>query len=101
MTVDPVRAEGVFVAALEDRLGSANRQRLRIAGAFLAELAWGLLPHPSVSDLVVRRRDDGVPVLRLDAGDPRTSGDLLRQARQAMTTMSPAAFEYQWGLDRS
>ena len=101
MSPDPTRADAVFAAALEDRLGSRSRQRLRIAGAFLAELAWGLLPHPSVSDLVVRRRDDGTPVLRLDAGDPRTSGDLLRQARQAMATLSPAAFEYQWGLDRS
>lgn len=101
MTVDPTRADEVFRAALEDRPGSANRQRLRIVGAFVAELAWGLLPQPSVSDLVVRRRDSGEQVLRLDAGDPNTSGDLLRRARHAMATLSPAAFEYQWGLDRS
>jgi len=98
--VDPARADEVFVAALEARPGSRNRQRLRVLGAFVAELAWGLLPRPSVSDLVVRRRDSGVEVLRLEAGDPHTSGDLLRQAREAMGRLSPAAFEYQWGLDR-
>lgn len=95
------RARDVFTVALEARPGTRLRQRLRVAGAFVAELAWGLLPQPSVSDLVVRRRDSGTVVLRMDAGDPHTSGDLLRRARVAMDDLSPAAFEYQWGLDRS
>ena len=35
----------------------------------VAELLGGLLPQPSLTDLVVRRNGDDVEVLRLPAGD--------------------------------
>ena len=56
---DDVRAAEVLVADLEPRPGGRLLRGARLFGAVVAELAWGLFPGPSVSDVVVRRRDDG------------------------------------------
>lgn len=99
MTETDARAQDVYAAALETPLGTPGRQRLRVAGAFVAELAWGLLPHPSVSDLVVRRLADDVEVVRVPAGDPNSSGDLLARTRADLAALTPAAFDDRWGLE--
>jgi hypothetical protein len=91
-----VPAADVYTADLEPRPGGPLLRRARVAAAFVAELAWGLLPGPSVSDVVVRRRDDGAEVLRVPAGDPVVPGDLLRYVREQLEVLGPEEFVQDW-----
>ncbi len=93
-----VSAADVYTADLEPRPGSRLRHRLRIAGAFVAELAWGLIPSPTVHDEVVRRRDDGAEVLRVPSEDPTVPGDVLRAIRGELDAMTPEQFLAEWSV---
>jgi hypothetical protein len=93
---DDVRAATLYVADLEPRPGGRLLRGARVAAAFAAELAWGLVPGPAVSDVVVRRRDDGSEVLRVPAGDPTVPGDLLAYVRDQLETLGPAGFVQDW-----
>jgi hypothetical protein len=95
---DDVRAVTVFRAALEPRPGSRLRHRARIAGAFVAELAWGLLPGPAVFDVVVRRRDDGAEVVRVPASEPGVPADLLTSVRAELDALTPEEFLAGWSV---
>jgi hypothetical protein len=86
---DDVRAVEVLVADPEPRPGARLLRGARLLGAVVAELAWGLLPGPSVSDVVVRRRDDGTEVLRIPAGDPLLAGDPSRHVRDVLERLAP------------
>ena len=94
---DDVRAAEVLVADLEPRPGGRLLRGARLLGAVAAELAWGLVPGPSLSDVVVRRRDDGSEVLRVPAGDPVVPGDQLRHVREMLETLGPQDFLRAWG----
>ena len=93
-----VYAADVYAADLEPRPGGRLRHRLRVAGAFLAELAWGLLPGPTVFDVVVRRRDDGAEVLRVPSEDPAVPGDVLQAIRGELDAMTPEQFLAEWSV---
>ena len=92
-----VRAVDVFAATLEARPGGRLLRGGRFLLAFAAELAWGLLPAPSLSDVVVTRRRDGVELLRVEAGDPNVPGEMLAFVQQQLDSLAPAAFLAQWG----
>ena len=47
------------------------------------------------------RLADGAEVVRVPAGDPNTSGELLARTRADLAALTPAAFADQWGLDPS
>ncbi|MBF9133719.1 hypothetical protein I0C86_33010 [Plantactinospora sp. S1510] len=95
---DPTRAAGVFAAELRRRgAGPIHRGGLLIA-ATLTELSFGLLPKPSLDDIVVTRRDDGEVLLRTAAGPMGDADDLLAHVRTQLATLSPADFVAQWGL---
>jgi hypothetical protein len=91
-----VRAADVFAAELRPRPGGRWLQRARLAGAFVSELAWELIPSPSVHDVVVTRRDDGTEVLREPAGAPLYAGELLAQIRAELTRVDPESFLRSW-----
>ncbi len=93
---DDVLAAEVLVADLEPRPGGRLLRSARLLGAVAAELAWGLLSGPSLSDVVVRRRDDGTEVLRVPAGDPVVPGDQLRHVRSMLETLGPQDFLRAW-----
>jgi hypothetical protein len=93
---DDVRAADVLVARLEPRRGGRALRGARLLAAFAAELALGLLPAPSVSDVVVRRRDDGAEVLREPAGDPNVPGDMLRYVQQQLEALGVEDFLREW-----
>jgi hypothetical protein len=95
---DDVRAATLYSAALEPRPGGRARHLLRIAGAFVAELAWGLIPSPTVHDVVVRRRDDGSEVLRVPSEDPTVPGEMLRAVRGELDAMTPEQFLAEWSV---
>jgi hypothetical protein len=95
---DDVRAATLYSAALEPRPGGRARHRLRVAGAFVAELAWGLLPAPTVHDVVVRRRDDGAEVLRVPSEDPTVPGEMLAAIRGELDAMAPEEFLAEWSV---
>ena len=93
---DGVRAADVFVAELRPRHGGRLRHAARIAGAFLSELAWQLLPPPDVHDVVVVRRADGEEVLRVPAGDPLLPGEMLARVRAELDSLDPETFLAGW-----
>ncbi|HYO37252.1 MAG TPA: hypothetical protein VER97_14350 [Geodermatophilus sp.] len=95
---DDVRAATVFRAALEPRPGGRLRHRARIAGAFVAELAWGLLPGPTVFDVVVRRRDDGAEVVRVPAAEPGVPADMLTAVRAELDALTAEDFLAGWSV---
>jgi hypothetical protein len=92
-----VLARDVFVATLEPRPGGRLLRSVRLAAAFAAELAWGLLPAPSLSDVVVTRRRDGVELVRVEAGDPTVPGEMLGSVQRQLDSLDPAAFLAGWG----
>ncbi len=96
MRVD--RASDVYAADLEPRPGGRLRHRARVAGAFVAELAWGLLPGPTVFDVVVRRRDDGAEVLRVPSEDPTAPGGMLGAIRDELDAVAPEEFLARWSV---
>ena len=91
-----IRAHHVFLASLEPRPGGRLLRSTRLAAAFLAELAWGLLPGPSLHDVVVTRRSDGAELVRVPAGDPLVPGDLLALVTRRLDELAPADFLAEW-----
>jgi len=92
-----VLAQDVFEVSLRPRPGGRLTRGLRLAGAFGAQLLLQLVPSPSVHDVVVTRRSDGVEVLREPAGDPLFSaGDMLAGIRRDLATLDPDTFLTQW-----
>jgi hypothetical protein len=91
-----ITAADVFAAELHPRRGGYLLQRARVAGAFVSELMWELVPSPSVHDVVVTRRDDGTEVLREPAGAPLYAGDLLAQIQAELTRVDPETFLRSW-----
>jgi hypothetical protein len=94
-----VRAADIFGAELLPRPGGRLLHAARIAGAFVAELSWQLLPAPSVHDVVVTRRDDGSEVLRLPAGLPLLAGEPLARIRAELERLDPESFLREWGAE--
>ena len=96
---DEPRAADLYEATLQPRPGGRLLRSARLAAAFVAELAWGLLPGPSLHDVVVTRRADGVEVLRVSAGDPNVPGDMLGLVNQQLADLTPAEFLDEWGAE--
>jgi len=91
-----IPAADVFAAELHPRRGGWLLQRARVAGAFVSELMWELVPSPSVHDVVVTRRDDGAEVLRVEAGDPFQEGDALARMRAELERLPAEEFLARW-----
>ena len=98
-TTDGVRAADVYEAALQPVPGGRLKRSARLAGAFIAELAWGLIPAPGLFDVVVTRRSDGAEVLRVGAGEPSVPGDVIGMVNQQLADLDPAAFLDEWGAE--
>jgi hypothetical protein len=97
MTAPPQRAADLYRADLRPRGGGRLVRSARFLAAFAAELAWGLLPQPALSDVVVTRRRDGAEVLRVSAGDPNVPGEMLALVQQHLAELGPAEFLAEWG----
>ena len=95
---DDDRAASVFEATLQPATGGRLLRGARVVAAFAAELAMGLLPAPSVSDVVVTRRRDGREVLRVPAGDPNVPGTMLGLMRSQLDELTAAEFMEEWGV---
>jgi hypothetical protein len=91
-----LRAADVFVADLRPRRGGRLMHAVRIAGAFVSQLALQLIPSPDVHDVVVSRRDDGEEVLRVPVGDPLLPGEVLAHVREELETLDPETFLAGW-----
>ena len=98
-TTDGVRAADVYEATLLSRPGGRVKRGARLAAAFIAELAWGLIPSPDLFDVVVTRRSDGAEVLRVGAGNPNVPGDMLGLVNQQLADLAPAEFLDEWGAE--
>jgi len=93
------RAAEVYEATLQLRPGGRVLRSARLAAAFVSEMVGGLFPGPSLHDVVVTRRADGVEVLRVWAGDPAVPGDMLAQVQRQLADRSPAEFLAEWGAE--
>ena len=96
--MDQGTASEVYVAGLEPRPGGRVLHWIRVAGAFAAELAQGLVPGPTVHDVVVRRREDGVEVLRVPSEDPAAPGYMLQSVRDELGSVGPEEFRARWSV---
>ena len=96
---DRTTAGDLFQATLELRPGGRLVRSARLAAAFAAELAWGLIPAPSLHDVVVTRRADGAEVLRVSAGDANVPGDMLGLVNGQLADLTPAEFLAEWGAE--
>lgn len=94
---DADRAADVFDAELRPRPGGPARHGLRMAGVFVSQLAFQLIPSPAMHDVVVTTRADGREVLRVPAEDPLLPGDLLAQVRAELDRLDPESFLRAWG----
>ena len=91
-------ASEVYRADLEPRPGGRVRHWTRVAGAFAAEMVQGLVPAPTVHDVVVRRRDDGTEVLRVPSEDPTAPGHMLSAVRDELGAVGPDEFLARWSV---
>lgn len=88
----------VYVAAL-DRPDRGRVRRLVDAGLDIAGAAvGGLLELSSAGTVVVRRRADGVEVLRVDGGPAEETAQLLHHVREQLDTLSAEEFRDRWGI---
>lgn len=78
------RARTVLSAHLDPRPGPAPVRAARWVHYLVAELLGGLVPQPSLTDLVVRRTADDVEVLKLPAGDLPASEQLLHYVKRQL-----------------
>ena len=93
-----VSADVVLTASLEPRPGGPAWRALRRTGAVVAELFQGLVPAPSLSDLVVVDRRDGQELLRTPAGDWSDGARLLEHTRAQLREQTVEQFRETWGL---
>lgn len=93
-----VRAGEVYAVALESPVSARGRWRARAHGALLAVGAMaGWYDEPTAGDLVVRRRDDGCELLRVDAGPSEAAAQLLAHVRRQLDELSPRELRDAWG----
>ena len=77
-----------------------GRVRRALAGVvdLVASVDAGPLGLGSVGDVVVRRRDDGVEVLRVTAGPPEEAAATVRELDAQLRTLTPEEFRGRWGI---
>lgn len=73
-------------------------RRMGFAAYVLASPLIGDLPLPSRGDIVVRRRDDGSEVLRLDAGADPEAERLLQHVHDHLHHLDVPTFDDSWGI---
>ncbi|MFE1645517.1 hypothetical protein ACFM35_08080 [Microbacterium sp. P01] len=94
------RASEHLEAALVPRAGSPLGSAMRTAASF----ALGLITQdtdsgPSMTDLVVTRRETGGEILRLSAGSLSEADQLLGRVRKDLAAKSIAEFLAEWRTD--
>lgn len=91
-------AADVYEADLEE---PQDQNVLEKAGRFVAGVAAMAFGDDASGfsgvGVVVRRKDDGSVLLRLDAGNYESDQILLDTVREAMTTSTPEEFVSEWG----
>lgn len=93
----PVVAAEVYTLELV----AARRPWWRRATFAVGALVGGLLNDtvlPSRGDIVVRRKDDGTEVLRMDAGADPEAERLLQHVDDHLHHLDVATFHDSWGL---
>ena len=94
------RADSLLTVALARRPGRAPARALRWLVLAVSAAFQGLVPSPSLADLVVTRRDTGAEVLRLPAGDPDAAPLLLQHVQNQLSELSVDEFKESWGMER-
>lgn len=99
MTLDPVDADEVYLAALEPRPRSTTRRVVLGLLDLWCATTGGRLELTRAADVVVRRRSDGVEELRLPVPAADDAPVWLALVRDDLVAYDPAEFRVAWSID--
>ncbi len=91
-------AAGVYVASLEPRPRGTAKRLLVSALDLWCATTGGTFELTRAGDVVVRRRDDGAELLRVQVGVAADAASLLEEVRRQLSSSSPDAFRRRWGI---
>ena len=99
LTLDPLDADEVYVAEIDVRPRTTPQ---RVVAALLDLWCAGVggrMELSRASDVVVRRRADGVEELRLPVPVADDAPAWLEMVREDLLTLDPAEFRAAWAID--
>ena len=100
MTSTPSPTAGdVYEHELTASRGGRVRRALSGVANAVVNVEGGPLELASVGDVVVRRRADGVEVLRVPAGPSEEAALTLEEIEEQLRSVTPDAFRERWGID--
>lgn len=92
-------AASVYRVSIEPPGPGRPRLRAVVRTVMLGVAAMtGWYDEPTSGDLVVRRRDDGREVLRVDAGTSEEAAGLLAHVREQLDAMTARQFRDTWDV---
>ncbi len=91
-------AHDVFTLTLERHEHQGLRRLRLLAWSALALVSLGAVDVPSVGEFVVRRRVDGLEVLRMDAESQEETSILQHELEAQLETLTAAAFAERWSF---
>lgn len=92
-------AQDHLTAELRSRQGGSPDLRGRWLGTLVSGATEGIVPPPSIHDLVVVRRTDGRELVRSAAGPAGEDEEALAAVREQLRTRTVADFTADWELD--
>jgi hypothetical protein len=99
LTLDPIDADEVYLAALEPRPRTTTRRLLLGALDLWCATNGGRLELTRAADVVVRRRWDGIEELRLPVPVADDAPTWLALIRDDLMACDPEEFRAAWGID--
>ncbi|WP_019143458.1 hypothetical protein [Aeromicrobium massiliense] len=91
-------ARDVFVLSLERHAHQGWRRLRLLAWSALALVSLGAVDTPSVGEFVLRRRADGVEVLRMDAESQEETSILQHELESQLDTLTAGALAERWSF---
>ena len=93
-------ARAVYTLSLEAHRRRGWRRVTVALWSAASMLALGFFGSPSIGEWVVRRRDDGREVQRIDAGADEEASILRSELYRQLDELSAEEFEERWSLER-
>ena len=99
LTLDPLDADEVYLAELDARPRTGPQRLLAAVLDLWCAGVGGRMELSRASDVVVRRRADGVEELRLPVPVADDAPAWLDMVREDLLTLDPAEFRAAWAID--
>ncbi len=99
MSVSPTApAHEAFALSLERHAAQGWRRLRLLAWSLLALVSWGAVDTPSVGEFVLRRRSDGVEVLRMDAESQEETAVLQAELERQLAELTAGELAQRWAF---